>query len=88
MFGERARLGRCSVRLAPNMDGVTNTKRLDNFERSCEPRGRDSLRPEAGALLFNCTLVRITAPFSAARFFLSFEINEILLLLKAGLAKN
>jgi hypothetical protein len=38
-FGERARLARCSVRLAPNIGGVTITKRWIGFMRSCVPRG-------------------------------------------------
>jgi hypothetical protein len=37
--GERARLGRSSVRPAPNIGGVAITKRWDDFERLCEPRG-------------------------------------------------
>jgi hypothetical protein len=38
-YGERSRLGCCSVRLAPNIGGVAITKRWVDFERLCEPRG-------------------------------------------------
>ena len=44
-IGERSRPGCCSVRLAPNTRGVNGSKRWHNFVRSCEPRGRGSLRP-------------------------------------------
>ena len=44
-FGERSRLGCCSVRLAPNTSAWKNTKAWNCFERPRTPRGRGPLGP-------------------------------------------
>ena len=58
-LGERARLGRCSVRLAPNIRGVGSPKRRVYFERSREPRGRGSLRPRRARSPFPTAWLRL-----------------------------
>jgi hypothetical protein len=44
-LGRGNRPGCRSARLAPHFCGVGSSQTLVNFERSCEPRGRVSLRP-------------------------------------------
>src|SRR5205085_702362 len=64
-------LGCCSVRLAPNVCVVAITKRWVSFERSCEPRGRGSLRPRRARPPFTdqfrhfCGARRSDAPYLA-----------------------